>query len=71
MPAKKYTVLMINVSPEERDQVHALARQRGYKITSDYLRMLIETDAKAHGAEIKFDVDRGGYRERDADDEPA
>lgn len=65
MPPKKYAVITINVSPEERDRVHELAQQRGYKITSDYLRMLIEEDAAAHGVELKFEVDRGGYRGRD------
>lgn len=62
MPLPRYSVISINMSPGERDQVHALARKRGFRITSDYLRHLIEEDAKAHGDEMKFTVDRGGYR---------
>lgn len=63
--AKDYVILGINVSPEERAEVHRLAKERGYKITSDYLRYLIEQDAKANGVEIKFDVNRGGDRRPD------
>jgi hypothetical protein len=69
MTKKKYTAVTINLSASERDQVHDLARRRGYKITSDYLRALIEADAAAHGEVIEFEVDRGGYRERSAPDE--
>jgi hypothetical protein len=61
---KQYVPLSLNVSPEERKQVHALARNRGYKITSDYLRWLIETDAKAQDIDFAFTLDRGGYRTR-------
>lgn len=64
MSEKQTVMLGINVSTKERDEVHKLARQRGYKITSDYLRDLIIADAKAHNIEIEFDLNRGGYRGR-------
>jgi hypothetical protein len=62
--AKKSTVILINVTEAEREKVKALGRSRGYDITSDYLRSLIEADATAQGVDFKFDVNRGGYRER-------
>ena len=62
MPDKRYTIISVNVSTDERETVNQLAKDRGYKFTSDYLRALIEADAAAHGVNFKFDVDRGGYR---------
>lgn len=59
---KNYATIVLNVSPDERDQIHDLAHKRGYKITSDYVRSLIEADAKAAGDNLKFDVNRGGFR---------
>lgn len=56
--------IRIVVTEAERDQVAALAKQRGYGFTSDYIRALIEADAQAHGETFSFEVDRGGYRER-------
>lgn len=60
---KDYKTIPLNVSEKERDRVHALARARGFAITSDYIRSLIEADAKAQGEDFKFEVNRGGYRE--------
>ena len=62
MPPNGYVQVGINVSPEEREQVNAIAKQRGFAFTSDYIRALIEADTKAHGIDFQFDVDRGGYR---------
>ena len=62
--AKKSTVILVNVTEAEREQVKSLGRARGYEITSDYLRSLIEADAAAQGVSFKFEVNRGGYRER-------
>lgn len=67
MPPKGYTSLSVNMLPEELKAVNELARARGFKITSDYLRHLIAEDAKNHGHNIDFDVDRGGYRPRSID----
>ncbi len=66
MPPKGYTSLSVNVSPKELEAVNELAHDRGFDITSDYVRHLIEEDAKAHGKAVKFAVKRGGYRERKA-----
>lgn len=69
VPKKGETLVSITVSHKERDQVNELAESRGFRFTSDYLRHLIESDAKAHGKSIRFKVDRGGYRGRDTGDE--
>ena len=53
-----YKIVGINASPEEVVKVHHVAKKKGYKFTSDYIRYLIENDA---GEKI-FDVDRGGNR---------
>ncbi len=62
MSPEGYKTIIINLSDAEREHVHTLARNRGFKITSDYLRSLIEADAKAQGDGFKFEVNRGGYR---------
>jgi hypothetical protein len=61
--------IRIVVTEGERDEVARLAKQRGYGFTSDYIRALIEADSNAHGSPVKFEVDRGGYRERKEDAE--
>jgi hypothetical protein len=38
--------LTILMTPEERDQIEALARQRGYATPNDYLLALVELDAE-------------------------
>jgi hypothetical protein len=67
MPPKGYTFLTINTLPEELQAVNELARARGFRFTSDYQRYLITEDAKSHGHNIDFDVDRGGYHPRKSD----
>jgi hypothetical protein len=62
---KGLTVLM---SEGELTAVHGLARNRGFKITADYVRALIEADAVTQQVALKFEVDRGGNR-RVIDDE--
>lgn len=61
---KKDAAIFVSVTETERETVKQLAQGRGYAITSDYLRALIEADAAAQGVDFKFDVNRGGYRER-------
>lgn len=58
----KKVLLAINVTEDEREQVHALARLQGYKITSDFIRDLIIDKANQVGFDLEFDVDRGGDR---------
>jgi len=57
-----YVQIVLNVSLEEKEAVYALARERGFKIASDYLRHLIESDSEALSKPMKFEVDRGGNR---------
>lgn len=59
---KGYATIVLNMSPEEREQIHDLARKRGFEITSDYVRSLIELDSKVSGDNFKFKVNRGGFR---------
>lgn len=59
---KNYATIVLNMSANEREQIHDLARKHGFKITSDYVRSLIEADAKAVGGNFKFEVNRGGFR---------
>lgn len=56
--------IIIRMSEKQRDELHALARLRKFPITSDYIRKLIEADAKLAGVKIDLSVDRGGYRGR-------
>lgn len=56
--------LHITMSDADLQVVHQAARDRGFKLTSDYVRALIEADLSAQGIEFRFSVDRGGYRER-------
>jgi hypothetical protein len=37
--------LIIDVTPEERHQIEALAHQRGYKTPTEYVRALIQSDS--------------------------
>ena len=65
MPRKQgQTGLQIPMSKAELEFVNSFARKRGKKITSDYVRALIEADMAAHGEAFTFEVDRGGFRER-------
>lgn len=59
--------LNVTMSDDELKTVHRIARDRGYSVTSDYVRSLIETDINAHGEDFRFKVNRGGYRERKPD----
>jgi hypothetical protein len=44
MPDK--VVLTINVTPEQRQRIEALAQERGYPSPDDYLLALVELDAE-------------------------
>jgi hypothetical protein len=70
MPRKAgRSALSVPMTDDELDQVHKLAKNRGYKVTADYIRNLIEMDAKGQGQSFKFKVDRGGYRGGDKKEE--
>lgn len=65
MPRKEGSVpIHILVSEENRERISGYARQRGFKVTADYIRHLIQADMETHGEVIDLGVDRGGYRER-------
>jgi hypothetical protein len=38
--------LVIDLTPEERQRIEDLARQRGYEAPADYLKALVESDAE-------------------------
>lgn len=54
----------IAMTEEEKELVKGFAQERGFKVTADYIRNLIEQDRARLGKPFKFDVDRGGYRRR-------
>jgi RNA 3'-terminal phosphate cyclase len=58
------TSISIAVSVENRNKIAAYAAQKNYKVTSDYIRRVIEADMRANGVDIDLSVDRGGYRIR-------
>lgn len=63
MPRKEGSVpLHIIVSAEDRERINTFAASKGFKVTADYIRNLIEKDMQANGEEIDLAVDRGGYR---------
>jgi hypothetical protein len=56
MMREEQTMLIeIEVTPEQRKRIEALAQQLGFETPVDYVRSLIETDAKAHGQDLDFD----------------
>lgn len=72
-------VLTVDVTPEERERIEALARRRGYEALGDYVLALIESDAETHSealARLEDDSDQAyfwtekwqaGERETDED----
>lgn len=52
----------ILVTEENREHINAYAAQRGFKVTADFIRHLIEVDMKENGEVINLEVDRGGKR---------
>lgn len=59
-------VIQIEVTPEQRQQLEELAQQLGFETPVDYVRSLIETDARAHGQALVLDESEGplqGFRE--------
>ncbi|MBA3874445.1 MAG: hypothetical protein H0X30_35395 [Anaerolineae bacterium] len=61
----------IEVTPEQRQRIELLAQQLGFETSVDYVRSLIESDAKAHGQDLVLNDDDDpieGFREgwRDA-----
>lgn len=70
LESKKRIRLTAWIPEDEQERIQKHAEGRGFKITSDYIRRLIEDDMKAHGIEIDLSPDRGGYRpRRDGEDE--
>jgi hypothetical protein len=71
MTDQERVLLGIEITPEKRQQIEDMAHRRGYDAPDDYLRALIEADAKAHGETLTLDDDEDpieGFREgwRDA-----
>lgn len=65
MPLKRgQKKIIIAVSEKQRSAVHSLSEKRGFSITADYIRRLIEADAESVGIALDLSVDRGGYRGR-------
>lgn len=48
-------VIQIEVTPEQRHQLEVLAQKLGFETSVDYVRSLIETDARAHGQDLTLD----------------
>jgi hypothetical protein len=68
MPKKaSTTAIALLMSFENREKIGVFAASQGYKVTSDYIRNLIEADMKAKGVDIDLSPDRGGYRIRNED----
>jgi Arc/MetJ-type ribon-helix-helix transcriptional regulator len=71
MADQEFVDLGIRITPKQRDQIQELAQRQGYEDLDDYLRALIEADAKMHGEALALDDDEDpieGFREgwRDA-----
>lgn len=49
--------LIIPLTPEEREKFEALAHRRGFRRSDDYVRALVEFDAKQHGEVAPFEAD--------------
>lgn len=65
MPRKQGTKhIQIYLSQEALEEVTQHARDKGYKVTTEYVRDLIQKDMEGDGKVIDFGIDRGGYRER-------
>lgn len=65
MPRKEGTKhIQIYLSQEALEDVTEHARAKGYKITAEYVRKLIEDDMEKDGKAVDFGIERGGYRER-------
>lgn len=47
--------VVLEMTPEERERLEMLARQRGYAASADYVRALIELDAVAQGMAAEAD----------------
>ena len=63
--------LSIRITPKQLEQIQELAKRQGYNDLNEYLRALIEADAKMHGEALELDDDEDpieGFREgwRDA-----
>ena len=65
------TVLVIDLTPEERQQIEALAHQRGYKTPTEYVRALIESDSTAAHDQAYFWSESWQAGERKADEDIA
>ncbi len=71
MTNQERVLLGIEVTLDKRQQIEDMAHRRGYDAPDDYLRALIEADAKAHGENLTLDDEEDpieGFREgwRDA-----
>lgn len=64
---KRNERIAFDVYRQEKWKLEALREDAGYTYLTDYIRALIENDAKQRGKTFKFNVNRGGYRERKSD----
>jgi predicted DNA-binding protein len=63
--------LVIDVTPEERERIEALAHQRGYKTPTEYVRALIESDSADMRDQAYFWSETWQAGEREADEDIA
>lgn len=70
MPRKVGQVaLSIPMSRDEIASVHSAAKRRGYAVTADYVRALLERDIQSDDRGFRFEINRGGDRRLNKEDE--
>lgn len=69
MPRKNVELIQIHVPIGAREKITTCAKNKGYPVTSDYIRTLIEADMKTQCEDIDLSVDRGGDRYNRTKDE--
>jgi hypothetical protein len=65
--ARKYLQVYMDETAVEAVTEHA--KERGYKLMTDYLRDLIKQDMEKNGKIVDFGIDRGGWRGGGKNDE--
>jgi hypothetical protein len=64
MPKQRRTLLALNITREQYNQIHALATAQGFRYVSDYVRYVLEQDARAHGVAVSLKALRSRGRPR-------
>jgi Arc/MetJ-type ribon-helix-helix transcriptional regulator len=54
MPKQARRNICVNMTRTQHEDVHALAQAQGFLSISDYVRSLLERDARAHGKTLKL-----------------